>query len=278
MYKLIACDIDGTLIRSDLTLSDYTRETIREAMERDVHFILATGRIFGSARIYARQLELSAPIITCNGGVIKDLQTGEKLFGKPIDKELCKDIFRILDEGHRYFHFYGEDNFYSERLIFDSQRMNQWNMTLPLEDRIPILEVQDPYSIPDKDPIYKILFHATDPADRLYYSELFSTMPGITLSSSWKNNFEICGENVNKGSALDDYAKSLGINASQVIAFGDNDNDIDMISYAGMGVAVENATKKLRAVADYITSSNEDDGVAKAIQRFVLGGGSNVKD
>ncbi len=277
MYRLIACDIDGTLIRSDFKISDYTKDIIARAMEQDVHFILATGRIFGSARVYARQLELSAPIITCNGGVIKDLKTGEKLYGKPIEKELCKEIFKILDEGNRYFHFYGEENFYSERLIFDSQRMNQWNMTLPYEDRIPIMEVRDPYSIPDKDPIYKILFHAVEPEERKYYSELFSSMPGVTLSSSWKNNFELCGENVNKATAVDCYAASLGIRDSEVIAFGDNDNDIDMINYAGLGVAVANATARLLGVADYITASNDEDGVGKAIEKFILGGELFVK-
>lgn len=277
MYKLMASDIDGTLIGSDFKISEYTQEIIKLAMAKDVHFILATGRIFGSARIYARQLGLSTPIITCNGGVIKDLKTGEKLYGKPIDKELCKDIFRILDEGQRYFHFYGENNFYSEKLIFDSQRINQWNMSLPHADRIPIFEVKDPYCIPDKDPIYKILFHATDPEDRQFYHELFSKMPGITLSSSWKNNFEICGENVNKGTAVAGYAKSLGISAKEVIAFGDNDNDIEMIRYAGLGVAVANSTQGLLDSADYITESNDEDGVGKAIEKFVLRGEAHVK-
>jgi hypothetical protein len=277
MYRLIACDIDGTLISSDFKISEYTQGMIRTAMDKDVKFILATGRIFGSARIYARQLGLSTPIITCNGGVIKDLKTGERLYSKPIDKELCKDIFRILDEGHRYFHFYGENNFYTEKLIFDSQRISQWNMSLPHADRIPIFEVDDPYSIPDKDPIYKILFHATDPAERQFYQELFETMPGVSLSSSWKNNFELCGDNVNKGTAVAGYAQSLGITAEEVIAFGDNDNDIEMISYAGLGVAVANATKKLLALADYVTTSNDQDGVGRAIEKFVLGGEIHVK-
>jgi len=277
MYRLIACDIDGTLIRSDFRISDFTKEKIHRAMDRNVHFILATGRIYGSARVYARQLDLSAPIITCNGGVIKDLKTGEKLYSKPIDKDLCKEIFKILDEGKRYFHFYGEENFYSERLIFDSQRMNQWNMTLPEEDRIPIFEVEDPYSVPDRDPIYKILFHAVEPEERKFYSDLFSNMPGVTLSSSWKNNFELCGENVNKATAVDSYAASLGIGQREVIAFGDNDNDIDMISYAGLGVAVANATPGLLRVADFVTESNDNDGVGKAIEKFVLGGGADVK-
>ncbi len=277
MFKLIASDIDGTLIRSDFKISEYTQDIIKSAMEKQVNFILATGRIFGSARIYARQLGLNTPIITCNGGVIKDVKTGEKLYSKPIDKELCKDIFRILDEGHRYFHFYGENNFYTERLIFDSQRISQWNMSLPKNDRIPIFEVEDPYSIPDKDPIYKILFHATDPEERLFYKEFFSEMPGITLSSSWKNNFEICGENVNKGTAVEGYAKSLGITEEEVIAFGDNDNDIEMIKYAGLGVAVANSTKGLLEVADYISESNNDDGVGKSIAKFVLGGEIHVK-
>lgn len=277
MYRLIASDIDGTLIRSDFKISEYTQEMIRSAIDEGVHFILATGRIFGSARIYARQLGLHSPIITCNGGVIKDLKTGEKLYSKPIDKELCKDIFSILDEGHRYFHFYGETNFYTEKLIFDSQRISQWNMSLPHADRIPIFEVTDPYAIPDKDPIYKILFHATDPEERALYYDIFSKMPGISLSSSWKNNFEICGENVNKGTAVGGYAKSLGISAKEVISFGDNDNDVEMIEYAGLGVAVANATEKLLNSADYVTASNDEDGVGKAIEKFILRGETYVK-
>ena len=113
MYKLIVSDIDGTLIRSDFTISDYTKSVIWEAREAGVEFLLVTGRLFGAVKRYTRELKLDSPVISCNGGVQKNSVTGELQAGSPISKEALTQVFRILMDDEIYFHFYGEENFYS---------------------------------------------------------------------------------------------------------------------------------------------------------------------
>ena len=271
MYKLIVSDIDGTLIRSDFTISDYTKSVIREARASGVEFMLVTGRLFGAVKRYVRELELDSPVISCNGGVRKDSVTGRLLAGFPIPKEALTQVFRILMDNGIYFHFYGEENFYSQKFAYDGAGLYRLNQSLREEDRFPMFEVKDPFAVLEQEAIYKVLFRCVEPEDRIYYKELFRQLPGIALTSSWSDNYEICAEGVNKGRAIQDYAESRGIAREEIISFGDNINDVEMIRYAGMGVAVANAEQELLDAADVITESNEEDGVAKAIQRYVLG-------
>lgn len=271
MYKLIVSDIDGTLIRSDFTISDYTKSVIQEAREAGVEFLLVTGRLFGAVKRYTRELKLDSPVISCNGGVQKDSVTGELQVGSPISKEALTQIFRILMDDEIYFHFYGEENFFSQKFAYDGAGLYRLNQSLREEDRFPMFEVKDPFAVLEQEAIYKVLFRCVEPEDRLYYKELFQQLPSISLTSSWSDNYEICAAGVNKGRAIQAYAESRGISREEIISFGDNINDIEMIQFAGMGVAVANAEQELLDVADVITESNEQDGVARAIERFVLG-------
>jgi Cof subfamily protein (haloacid dehalogenase superfamily) len=96
-------------------------------------------------------------------------------------------------------------------------------------------------------------------------------IPGTSVTVSWLNSFDICADQVSKSSAIDRYAREIGIKPSEIICFGDNYNDIDMIRYAGLGIAPENAADAIKEAADYVTCSNNEDGVAKAIEKFVFG-------
>lgn len=271
MYKLIACDIDGTIIRTDFQMSAYTKDIIRRAIKKGIYFMFATGRIFGSAKIYAKQLQLDTPIIACNGGIAKHSVTGEYIFGTPIEKKTCAEIFDILKHHGIYFHFYGSDIFYAEKIEKDSFYFKKWNDTLPSEDKIQIAEGINPYNIINEDPIYKILFRCEGDKLRKYYFELFSGMPEITVTSSWSNNFEICGKNVSKGNAVKRFAEELNINRSEIICIGDNHNDLSMINFAGMGVVMGNASDEVKSHGKFVTDSNDMDGAAKAIEKLVFG-------
>ena len=103
------------------------------------------------------------------------------------------------------------------------------------------------------------------------FMAVFGSRTDIEITSSFKDNYEISAKGVNKGTAVAKYAELKGIRPEEIITFGDNHNDIEMIQYAGVGVAVDNAVEELKAAADYVTDTNENGGVGKAIAKFVFG-------
>ncbi|MBR0597880.1 Cof-type HAD-IIB family hydrolase [Sinanaerobacter chloroacetimidivorans] len=267
MYKLIVSDMDGTLLRDDHSVSEYTKSIIQRAAKNGTEFMLATGRIYGGARRYSAELGLNTPILACNGALIKEAG-GRKVYGKPIASEALSEVFQFLTDKGLYFHFYGEECFYTEKFSPQWSGFYQFNNELPEDERFPMMEV-NPFQILDKDEIYKVLVHCEEEERGVLYSEL-TELPGISVTSSWYNSFDICAEQVSKANAIEKYAKGKNILPSEIMCFGDNFNDIDMIQFAGLGVAVENAVPKLKELADYVTGTNNQDGVARAIEKFLF--------
>ncbi|QOX65349.1 HAD family phosphatase [Anoxybacterium hadale] len=269
MYRLIVSDLDGTLLRDDNTLSEYTKSIIHKVSQQGIEFMLATGRIFGGAKGYAKELNLDTPILSCNGALIKGTD-GTVIYGKHIEPSPLTEVFHLLQGKELYFHFYGEENFYTRKLTDYMSRFYDLNKKLEEQERFPIIEV-DPFEVAGKDSIYKVLAHCgTEEHERNELYELLKAVPGISVTSSWSNTFDICADQVNKGIAIERYAAEKGINPSEILCFGDNFNDLEMIQYAGMGVAVENAVTLVKETANYVTLSNNEDGVAKAIEKLIL--------
>jgi Cof subfamily protein (haloacid dehalogenase superfamily) len=267
-YRLIVSDLDGTLLKSDHTLSDYTKAVIHKVSEQGIDFMLATGRLFGGARQYSKELNLNTPILACNGALIKEA-AGKLLYGRPIQDEALAKVFRLLTEKNYYFHCYGEENFYTKNLGNSLAGFYAFNAERPEEERFPMIEI-DPMELIGKDTIYKVLTNCKgEDARKELYSELIA-IEGISVTVSWSDTFDICADQVSKASAIHRYAAEKGIEPSDIICFGDNYNDIEMIRYAGLGIAVGNAVDELKEAADYVTESNDADGVAKAIEKFVL--------
>ncbi len=268
MYRLIVTDLDGTLLRDDLTISSYTKSVIQKSIKSGVQFMIATGRIFGGARQYAKELSLTTPILSCNGALIKE-QSGSLIYGNHIQNQSLQQIFDILTAKGLYFHSYGEESFFTEKFTETVNSFYSFNKELPDEERFPMVEIK-PQDLIGKEPIYKVLTRFYNQNDRDQVYQLLSEIPGISVTSSWHNSFDICATGVNKATAIEQYAKQHGLNPSEIIAFGDNHNDLEMIEYAGFGVATGNAVDALKKSASYITENNNQDGVAKAIEKFVL--------
>lgn len=266
MYRLIVSDLDGTLLRDDHTISDYTKDVIHRVSEQGVDFMLATGRIFGGARQFAMELDLNTPILACNGALIKEAE-GKLIYGKPISDKTLKDIFDLLTDRKLYFHCYGEESFYTEKLTSYASTFYTFNTE---EERFPIVEIH-PMELIGRDTIYKVLVRCEGEEDRKSLYGSLSEIRGASVTVSWLNSFDICADQVSKAAAIDLYAREKGIDPSEIICFGDNYNDIDMLQYAGLGIAVENGVEPLKEAADFITGMNNEDGVARAIDKFVLG-------
>jgi Cof subfamily protein (haloacid dehalogenase superfamily) len=267
-YRLIVSDLDGTLLRDDHTLSEYTKAVIHKAKEHGIEVMLATGRIYGGGLKFAKELNLNTPILACNGALIKEA-AGKLLYGKPIKKNTLEEIIRFLTDRNLTFHCYGETTFYTKKLVGHLVSLYAFNNDLPAEERFPMVEI-DPMKLVKTDDIYKVLVHCEDSDKKELYDKL-SEIPGTAVTVSWEDTFDVTADGVSKSAAIDRYAREKGIKPSEIICFGDNYNDIDMLQYAGLGIAVENGVKLLREAADYVTCSNNEDGVAKAIEKFAFG-------
>ncbi len=265
-YKLIALDMDGTLLDSNHRVSSRTYRALRLAEEKGVSVVLATGRLYKSAKYYVEKLGLKNPIISSNGALVHDID-GSVLYENLLSYNGLKDSLRIIEDHGIYYHLYTTDSVYSKTIKMDMLRKFysdfQGRLLIKAEkfksyDEILGLKFNKIITISDKN---EELVALKKDLDRL---------EEIEVTSSLANNLEIMNRNVSKKTAIEYLAKRLGIEPMEIVTIGDNANDLSMIEYAGLGIAMGNAISKLRSAADYVTDTNNNDGVAKAIEKFIL--------
>ena len=269
-YKMLVTDMDYTLLNKEKKVSDRNREALRRAMEKGVHMVVATGRIYTSARIYAKLLGLDTPIIASNGALIKD--ASKTIFRDILSQDTVREMLRLCHKYGVYCHFFTENTIYSEKLINVSLRYTEWNKYMGEEDQVRIRIVDDGEEIVEaaKSEVLKaVVFDDDDEKIQKLRDGIMET--GIvSVSQSMKHNLEVMNKGVTKGNAVRILAQMYGINREEIIAIGDNENDISMIEYAGLGIAMGNAEEILKRAADHVTGDYQEDGVAAAIEKFIL--------
>jgi Cof subfamily protein (haloacid dehalogenase superfamily) len=270
MYRMIVSDIDGTILRNDKTISVKVKETVHKLIDDDKKFIIATGRVFSAAKWAYMDLEINGPIIACNGALIKDTLTGEILYERPLDKEKAKKVVKICKEYDLYFHFYSEDAIYAEKYEHIIKAYGEKSKELPDNRKIKVEVIHDSLNFIDEiDKIYKIgIFLDLEESCDNIVSKIES-IEGISSYKSLATSFDVMEEGVSKGNAIKELNRIFGISKEETIAVGDNENDMSMIIYSGLGVAMGNAIDQVKAVADYVTDDNENDGFYTMIEKNV---------
>lgn len=267
-YKLIAIDMDGTLLNSNNQVSERTRDAIEKAKNKGTHIVLSTGRVLKSALSYSQTLNLRNPIVACNGAIIVDEATNI-IYQRPMDNNLVKEIVNLARAKDIYYHFYDESKFYShirveEVVKFYNEGSENTSIDIEVFDDIEeIIQLKNPN-------VYKFLFIDDNKNKLQSLRAELNRFENIGTSSSWSNNIEAMDFNVSKGEALRELCTKLKIRPDEVIAIGDSENDLSMLHFAGLGVAMGNGGEAIKKQADYITDSNDKDGVAKVIEKFVL--------
>ncbi len=271
-YKLIAVDMDGTLLNSNNEVSFRNMEAIEKAKSLGVKVILSTGRLFTSACQYAKKLKLNAPIISCNGAYVTDQDFSSVIYEAAIDRDLAKKIIKVARNENIYYHFYGDEVLYIAKENTSSKFFINWVQKGNLYNGIDFEVLDNPLKeIQNKGfRVYKFIFVEDDKYKLLNFKEKISKLKGLEIASSWWNNIELMGKGVSKGNALKEVCKIFNIDNSEVIAIGDNENDISMFKFAGLAVAMENGNEKAKKSADYVTDSNDNNGVGKVIEKFIL--------
>lgn len=271
MVKLICLDMDGTLLNSRLEISAPNRRAIRAAREKGIAVTLATGRMFGSAVSYARELELETPIIAMNGALTKHPVTGTKLRDIPIGRERLRQVIGLLlEEGYR-------PNFYDEYSLFVGEGLERYRQMRILSEQDPryaIRLIDESFSYQDLieqagDRIQKGIFFPGQVLRRPLQEKL-KKIGALSVVSSSPDNLEITHAEADKGKAVVALARSLGILPEEVMTIGDSENDKSMLLVSGYPVAMGSASDSLRAAARFVTNTNDLDGVALAIRRIAL--------
>ena len=275
MYKMICIDIDGTLIKPDHTLSVETIRAIRRARDKGVMIVLSTGRMYRSARLYAEELELDFPIISANGSYVRDKATGEIVYEKNLSKDDLNFIMEVLDKYGVKINFYNKDTMYiSEHRDYVS-RYEALSKTLPPEKRIEIKYITEDYPMNDFIEEFGgyIQKGIVFPHERVINSIRNEVAENKLLKvvSSGDDNIEFTSHLADKGLGVLALAKARNIKPSEIICIGDSENDLSMLKVAGLPVAMGNAIPLIKEVATYITDTNENDGVAKMINKFIFG-------
>lgn len=270
-YKLIAIDMDGTLLNSAEEVSEKNKEAILKATEKGISVVVSTGRIFSSATYFAKILNVITPVIACNGAYVSEYHRDNVIIENPIQKEDLKEIINILDRNDLYYHFYDDENFYTKDLEYNSLKYYEWNKKQDKDNKINIEIVKDPLNFVEKEDIkvYKMVTMDKDLDKVMKAREELSRNENIEIVSSWHGSLDIMYKGVSKGKALKQLCNLYNIKNDEVIAIGDNENDLSMLEFAGTSVAMGNGINLVKEYATFVTDTNDNDGVAKAIEKFI---------
>ncbi len=265
---LYITDLDGTLLRSDTSISDYTVETLNDLLKRGLLFSYATARSYSSASPLVKKLDLTCPAVTFNGVFIVDPRTGERLAENVYSEKsraLAMDYF--LSENIAplvYSHINGE-----ERVSYLETRMeNIWSYVNARRGDKRLRPVKEPKALFEGEPFY---FTIINPDDISSLDGIFTAENGFSrnLQKDTYDDYywyEIYDSAASKANAVLQVKKLVG--SDDLVCFGDNLNDISMIEAADFGIAAANAHKDLKKAADLIINSNDEDGVAKYIYQM----------
>ncbi len=266
--KILVLDIDGTLTNSQKEISPTTKAGLINIMERGHRIILASGRPTPGMRRYEEELELEkygGYLLSFNGARIVECQSGEIVYQRTLPLTLLPGFYGFAKRnGCGLVTYLGDE-------VISAFEPDEY---IELEARInnmPVRQVKNFLSFVDFD-INKCLMTAEPEKAAVLEKELQEKYGGVaSIYRSEPFFIEIMPKNVDKASSLDKMLETIGMTRENVICCGDGFNDVSMIKYAGIGVAMGNAQQAVKEVADYITSTNDEDGLVQVIDRFILG-------
>ncbi|MGH4050103.1 MAG: Cof-type HAD-IIB family hydrolase [Clostridium sp.] len=270
-YKWCVCDMDGTLLNADNKISKENEVALKKLQEMGLSVIIATGRIDLMVKVYIKQLELKGPVISCNGGLIRNIETGEIIYSKIMDKKSVKEIVDYCVSNNVDYIVYTDEIVYSNKNNPLGKKYESRNKLLEKELRVPIKYIDNDIieNINDIDAL-KVLLVCENHADVLLLEKYFIKYDNLTVVSSSECLLDIMASNITKGNALEILSQKLGVDLNEVIVFGDNYNDMEMLSCVGMPIAMGNAVEEVKSNAKYITKSNNESGIAYAINNYIL--------
>lgn len=263
MYKMIAIDLDDTLLTDQLIISRGTIEAIQKAVDLGIVVTLATGRMYFSAKRIARNLDLNVPLITYQGAWVKEAKGENVLYERLIEPDIAQQLIDFAKYEDLHLQVYQEDTLYSST---ENELLQQYAQDV----NVPYVIEPDLGKLAGRGFTKALFIDAPDYLDKVQgeLRSLFGPTAHVTKSKPFY--LEVTHPEANKGLALLHLAERLEIDPSEIIGIGDSYNDLDLIKSAGLGVAMGNAVDELKEHADYVTFSNNEDGVRHVIEKFIF--------
>ena len=271
-YRLVALDLDGTLLDSTLQIRRQTVDVLRRAGERGVQAMIVTGRHHTAVHVYWRELCLELPAICCNGGYVYDFRDGRALAGDPFTRAEARELLGVIRAHPVDAMLYTDEAMTHENEMPQLAATRQWAATLPETVRPRLARVASFDRVIDEAGfLWKFLVVSENPAslETFMHAAVAQGFDGVRSS---RTHIDLARPGNSKGRRLAELLARWNIPPDAVIAFGDQDNDKDMLELAGLGVAMGNSRPDVRARADWVTGTNDSDGIAEVLQRFVLTG------
>jgi len=261
--RLAAFDLDGTLLDSHHKVSPENCDALQQLTANGIMVVLVSGRMHRSIKPISDQIGLQNPIISYNGGMVKHAVSGEVFHHTPVPREYAKTVVNDCIEQDLHLNYCLDDE------LFVSE-INNWSELYEARTGVPATAIGDLRKLDRKTPTKLLIIH---PAEELQqYLTWFKTEyeGKLYVTQTQPEYIEFMNPDVSKGMALTALAKQFDIPLASVVAFGDSYNDESLLKTAGFGIAMGNAVVPIKSCADYITSTNDENGVAKAIYELLL--------
>ncbi len=272
-YRLLAVDLDDTLLNSSSQISARNREAIREAADAGIEFLIVTGRMFRTSVGFLEQLGFvdDCPLINYHGALVKKARSRETLLHRPIPNQLAVQVLEEAEKTDYHVSVFIEDDLY----IREENEYSRYYQSFSGIELQPVGKLSTFLQKNGSSPTKMSIIRWDGTIDDIEESLRISFTDQLAILQSRPYFLEITDRLATKGQTLNWYTKQRGIKPEEVIAVGDGPNDLDMLAFAGLGVAVANARPEVKKVADVITASNDDDGVAAIIESYIFNGGKS---
>jgi len=265
-YKMIFLDLDGTLVNSKHEIMPKTKEALLKAQSKGIKVVLASGRPTPGMVSLAQELELEKNdgyILSYNGGCIISCKTGEIVYNKIIEADEMQEIFKMAEK-------YNVDLLsYDKETVITNNDKNKFVQIEAEINKIPLIEVKNMQEYITY-PVNKFIFLEEGDYLEKIEPEVAKDLPAFSVYRSAPFFLEIMPYGIDKANSMEILAKKLGISMTETIACGDGYNDLGLIKAAGLGVAMGNAIKEVLSIADYITESNNNEGIAHVVEKFIF--------
>lgn len=262
MIKLIATDIDGTILKYNYEFTSEVKDCIKRLTEQGIKIVLVTGRMHSATKPIVEELGLETPVVSFQGGLIK--YKGETLYEKNLHSQCASEIIQWAKKNNIHLNLYLNDELYVERDSITIQRY--------LKQGIPHFKIKS-FEKVKLENINKMLLIDYEDENKVTMWKNYLTVkyPDLAIVKSTPYFCEICHGEATKAHAVNFLKNYWGIKKEEILTIGDQNNDIDLLSAGGIKVAMGNATDELKAVANYITDTVNNNGFVKAVEKFVEG-------
>lgn len=266
--KMIAFDIDDTLLSSEGKILESTKRAVKLALKKGIKIVLCTGRPLAGVTHYLNELGVLGDdqyVVTNNGAIIESI-SGNIISKRVLDNASYRRLVKYShDNGLKYYALDDNSNVYT-----DDRDINRIAVIQAYENRAGIY-FRSPSELPNDFEVTKVAYvgekEDLDAYENVVKSE-FKDMCYVVRAGDWF--LELMHKNVSKAAGLQDLSTKINISPDEIMAFGDEQNDIPMFKYVGNAVCMKNGSDKAKEYADYITDSNDNDGIAKAMDKFIF--------